>query len=116
MTAVTWAQLVAQLLPAPHTVQIEAYGGSGAHGDVYAAATPVTPCFVDQKRCVVRVQTTDAAGHEQVSSTIVYAPPGTTAPPGSRVTYNGRTSKVLAAAVRVDAGVGLPEHVELNLE
>lgn len=111
-----WGTFTAQVLPEPHTVTIEAYQGSGAFGDTYAAGAQVTPCFVDQKRRLVRVQTTDAAGHEQVSSTTVYAPPATIAPPGSRVTYNGRTSRVLATAVRDDAGVGLPAHVEINLE
>lgn len=110
-----WAEFIAQVLPEPHTVQIEPYEGSGAYGDVYGDPADVTPCFVDQKRRLVRVQTTDAAGHEQVSSTTVYAPP-TTAPPGSRVTWNGRTSKVLASAVRDVAGLGLPSHVELSLE
>lgn len=111
-----WAGFVAQVLPEPHTVAVEAYQGSGAYGDVWAASANVTPCFVDQKRRLVRVQTQDASGHEQVSSTTVYAPPGTVAPPGSRVAWNGRTTRVLAAADRDDAGIGLPEHVELNLE
>lgn len=111
-----WQQFVTQVLPEPHVVTIEAYEGSGAYGDIYGAATDVEPCFVDEIRRLVRVQTQDAAGHEQVSSTTVFAPPGTTAPPGSRVTWNGRTSRVLAVSVRADAGLGLPAHVELSLE
>lgn len=112
----TWEDFVAQVLPAPHTVTVEAYEGSGAYGDVYALPVDVGPCFVDDRRQLVRVQTTDAAGHEAVSSTTVYCPPGTVAPPGSRATWNGRTSRVLAVSVRDDAGLGLPAHVELSLE
>lgn len=116
VSGMDWATFVAQVLPEPHVVTIEAYEGSGAYGDVYGAATDVEPCFVDQTRRLVRVQTQDAAGAEQVSSTTVYCPPGTVAPPGSRVTHAGRTSRVLAASVRDDAGLGLPAHVELSLE
>lgn len=116
MSGVDWAAFVAQVLPSPHTVTVEPYEGSGAYGDVFGAATDVSPCFVDQRRQLVRVQTTDASGHERISETTVYAPPGTVAPPGSRVTWDGRTSRVLAAADRRDAGLDLPAHVELSLE
>lgn len=111
-----WASFVAQAIPEPHTVQVEPYEGSGAFGDVFGAAVDVTPCFVDEIRRLVRVQTQDAAGQEKVSSTTVFAPPDTVAPPGSRATWNGRTSRVLAVSVRDDAGLGLPAHVELSLE
>lgn len=111
-----WASFIALHIPAPATVTVEAYEGSGAYGDVYAAAADVTPCVVEQTRRMVRVQTQDAAGAEQVSSTTVYCPPGTTCPPGSRVTWNGRTSRVLARSDISAHGLPLPEHVELNLE
>lgn len=111
-----WATFVAQVLPSPHTVSVEPYEGSGAFGDVFGAAVDITPCFVDETRKLVRVQTQDAAGTERVSSTTVFAPPDTTAPPGSRATWRGRTTRVLATAVRDDAGIGLPEHLELSLE
>jgi ribulose bisphosphate carboxylase small subunit len=112
-----WAEFVEQLLPEPHTISVEPYEGSGAYGDTYGTAVEVTPCFVDHKRRLVRVQTQDAAGHEAVSSTTVFAPPGTVAPAGSRITLvDGTTSRVLVAADRDPAGADLPAHVELNLE
>lgn len=65
-------------------VTIEALTGSGGMGDVYAA--PVTvQALVDESTRLVRGP--DAA--EVVSSATVYAPAGTVAPPGSRVTLPG---------------------------
>lgn len=112
----TWAEFVALLIPTPATVSVQAYEGSGAYGPVYAAAADVTPCVVEQTRRLVRVQTADADGAEQVSSTTVYAPPGTTCPPGSLVTWSGRTSVVLAREDLDDHGLNLPSHAELSLE
>jgi hypothetical protein len=113
----TWEEFVALHIPSPATISVEAYEGSGAYGDVYAAPVDVTPCVVEDTRRLVRVQTQDAAGAEQVSSTTVYAPLEATVPPGSRVTVpSGRVARVLAAA-RVEAhGLPLPEYLELSLE
>lgn len=111
-----WAEFIAEHVPAPRTIIVEAYEGSGAYGDVYAAPTPVTPCVVEDTRRLVRVQTQDTAGVEQVSSTTVYAPPAAVAPAGSRVTIGTRTSRVLAASYMDAHGHPLPEHWELSLE
>lgn len=111
-----WADFIAAHIPEPATISVEAYQGSGAYGPIYAAPADVTPCVVEQTRRLVRVQTQDAAGQEQVSSTTVYAPPGTVCPPGSRVTWNGRTSRVLARSDISAHGLPLPEHAELNLD
>lgn len=112
-----WAEFVRRHIPTPASVVVEPYQGSGAYGDVYGAPTAVTPCVVEDTRRLVRVQTQDAAGHEAVSSTTVYAPPETTAPPGSRVTLpSGRTARVLAASHLDAHGHPLPEHLELALE
>jgi hypothetical protein len=113
----TWTEFVALCIPAPATISVEAYQGTGAYGDVYAAPVAVTPCVVEDTRRLVRVQTQDAAGAEQVSSTTVYAPLDAVAPPGSRVTLpSTRVARVLAAS-RVEAhGLPLPEHLELSLE
>jgi hypothetical protein len=112
----TWEEFCATLIPTPATVSVEAYQGSGAYGDVYASPVDVTPCVVEQTRRLVRVQTQDAAGAEQTSSTTVYAPPGTVCPPGSRVTWAGRVSRVLAREDLAAHGLPLPEHAELSLE
>jgi hypothetical protein len=112
-----WAEFVAQHIPTPVSVQVEAYEGSGAYGDIFATAATVTPCVVEDIRCLVRVQTQDAAGAERVSSTTVFCPPGTTAPPGSRVTVPGRPPARVLAVARLDAhGLPLPSHLELSLE
>lgn len=111
-----WAQLMAEF-PAPATVKVEALAGASGRGDVYAPPVDVGPCIVEHERRRVRVQTSDAAGKVVISSTTVYAPPGTVAPPDSRVTLpNGATSKVLVAIEQTAAGLPLPEHVELALE
>ncbi|XVU25807.1 hypothetical protein ACQPZJ_01745 [Actinoplanes sp. CA-054009] len=112
-----WAEFIAAYVPEPRTVQVQALTGSGGYGDVYAAPVDVGPCVVDDTARVVTVQTQDAAGTNQVSSTQVYAPPDTVAPAGSLVTLpGGRTARVLASS-RLDAhGHPLPEHVELDLE
>jgi hypothetical protein len=113
----TWDEFCAQYVPAPATVTVEAYEGSGGFGDVYADPVDVTPCVIEDTRRLVRVQTQDAAGAEQVSSTTVYAPAAPAAPPGSRVTLpSGRVARVLAVSAITAAGWDLPEHVELNLE
>lgn len=113
----TWEEFVAECIPEPAAVVVEAYQGSGAYGDVYATSVDVTPCVVEDTRRLVRVQTQDAAGAEAVSSTTVYAPPDTVAPPGSRVILpSGRVARVLAVARLDDHGIGLPSHVEIALE
>lgn len=111
-----WDEFIS-MLPEPHTIIVEAYAGSGAYGDTWSAPVTVDRCFVDAKRKRVRIQTQDAAGAEVVSSTQVYCPPGTVAPPSSRITLpNGTTSRVLDAAQLDDAGLDLPAHVALSLE
>ena len=112
-----WDAFIAATLSVPHTVSVRAYVGAGARGDVHATAVEVPGCFVDHKRRRVRVATGDAAGAEVISSTTVYAPPGTTAAPGSLVTLpSGDVAKVLVQTVHDAAGLPLPEHVELALE
>ncbi|WKU08010.1 hypothetical protein [Micromonospora sp. HUAS LYJ1] len=114
----TWEEFCELFIPAPRTVQMQAYEGSGAYGDEYAAPVDVGPCVVDDTTRRVVVQTQDAEGAEAASSTTVFAPMGTVAPPGSLVTlpWTGRTAKVLAVSVMEDHGLDLPEHVELSLE
>ncbi|RGC68424.1 hypothetical protein C5N14_13640 [Micromonospora sp. MW-13] len=112
----TWEDFVRLHIPAPATVTVEPLTGTGAYGPVYGPPNPVSPCVVEDSRRLVRVQTQDAAGHEAVSSTTVWAPLATVCPAGSRVTAAGRTARVLAVS-RVEAhGLPLPEHLEISLE
>lgn len=113
-----WAEFCELHIPEPKTIRVEALTGSGGYGDVYADPVDVAPCVVDDTTRRIVVQTQDAEGAEGVSSTTVFAPMGTVAPPGSLVTlpWTGRTSKVLAVSVMEDHGLSLPEHVELSLE
>ena len=78
-----WSDFVARHIPTPATVTVEAYQGSGAYGPIYADPAAVAPCVVEDTNRLVRVQTLDAAGAEQVSSTTVYAPLTATVPAGS---------------------------------
>lgn len=104
-------------LPEPHTISVEPYAGEGAYGKVYGTAVAVTPCLVVHKRRRVRVATGDTAGAEVLSSTTVYAPPGTVAPPESKVTLtSGAVAKVLAATDWDGAGLDVTDLVELLLE
>lgn len=111
-----WAAFIAEHIPAPATVTVEALVGSGGYGDTYAAPVQVSPCVVEDVRRMVRVQTADAAGREQLSSTTVWAPPATVCPAGSKVTVNGRTARVLAMSKLSAHGHDLPEHLEISLE
>jgi len=114
---VTWDEFCELHIPTPAAIVVEAYAGSGGLGTLYAAPVTVTPCVIEDTRRLVRVQTQDAAGAEQLSSTTVWAPLATTAPPDSRVTLpDGRVTRVLAASRVTAAGHDLPEHLELNLE
>ena len=114
----TWEEFCELHIPEPRTVQVRALTGSGAYGDEYADPVDVAPCVVDDTTRRVVAQTQDAEGGEAVSSTTVFAPYATVAPPGSLVTlpWTGRTAKVLAVSVMEDHGLDLPEHVELSLE
>lgn len=112
-----WDDFLAADIPEPHTISVEAYEGSEAYGDVYAAAVDVEGCVIEHTRRQVQVQTQDAAGGVVVSNTTVYAPPETVAPVDSRITLpSGAVTKVLAASFMDAHGHPLPEHWELNLE
>lgn len=106
----TW---LAQVLPEPHTVSVEAYTGSGPYGDAYAAPVAVT-CFADAKRRLIRAPD----GSQVVSESTVYAPLDTVCPPRSRVTLpDGQVTLVIAAHRRDAAGlVDAPEHLEIVCE
>lgn len=112
-----WAEFVAENLPDPKTIVVEALSGSGGYGDLFAAPVTVEDCYLDHTRRWVRVQTGDAAGAQKLSSTTVLAPPDTVAPEGSRVTLPSGTVTTVITSSFLDAhGHDLPEHVEISLE
>lgn len=93
-----------------HTAVIEPYEGSGGLGDVYGDPVTVRG-FADDKRRLVR----DATGEQVVSETTFYCRLDTVAPPGSRVTVNGRTVHVIQALRRDGGGLPTPDHLEVVL-
>ncbi len=111
-----WTEFIT-MIPAPAAVTVEAYTGAGAHGRTYAAAATVDGCVIEHKRQRVTTQTQDIPGAVVIASTTVRCPPGTVAPPLSRVTLpDGSVTTVLAAVAWDDHGLGLPSHVELLCE
>ncbi|NUT31531.1 MAG: hypothetical protein HOV79_00500 [Hamadaea sp.] len=111
-----WAEFVAQHIPTPATVTVEPVTGGGSRGVTYGPPTPVTPCYVEVANRRVKVQTQDAAGQIQVSSTTVWMPPDAVCPVGSYVTVGGRRVRVLSVD-RLDAhGHPIPSHLEVHLE
>ncbi|KMM44862.1 hypothetical protein CWIS_13590 [Cellulomonas sp. A375-1] len=94
-----------------HTVTVESLTGSGGEGDVFAAPATV-PCFVEDKRQLVR----GPDGREVIAETTVYAPAGTTSlTPGSRVTLPSRSATVITSAALDGGALGLPAHVVATL-
>ncbi|MFB8241998.1 hypothetical protein ACFC58_36235 [Kitasatospora purpeofusca] len=94
-----------------HRVSIEPYEGDGAYGPVYGTPGTVR-AFVDAKVREVRSPT----GEQVVSSSTAYCPPGTAAPPGSRVTLpDGRQTHVIAVYERDGGGLPTPDHTEIQL-
>lgn len=108
-----------------HTASVEPYEGSGAYGDVYAAAVADVPCYFEQVRRLVR----DPNGDEAVSEATVYLDPAGTpfvhadgtpgtvpeVPAGSRVTVNGYASTVITVSVLDDGGLTGLAHQEIAL-
>lgn len=93
-----------------HTISVEPYAGTGAHGPVFGTAVPVE-CRVEEKVQLVRSDT----GEEVVSSSIVYCDLATVIPAESRVTVNGRVTSVLNAASFDTAGQSRLEHKQVFL-
>lgn len=95
-----------------HTVTVRTVTGTGGMGTTYAAPAPV-PCFVEEKRRLVRAPD----GAQVVSEATVYAPAGTTAlSPGSLVALpSGRTATVITSSVLDGGDLDLPDHVAAAL-
>lgn len=94
-----------------HTMIVEPYLGTGAHGPLYGPPVTVR-CFVEDKRRLLR----GPNGSEVISETTAYCTLGTVAPAESRVQVNGRTTTVLAAMRRDGGGLPTPDHLEVMLQ
>lgn len=96
-----------------HTVTVENYLGDTSKGPRYAAPRTVR-CLVDEQTRGVRTP----AGEQVTSTSTVYAgPEEKTVPAFSRVTLpSGRTTKVIQTKNRDAAGLGTPNHTEIQLE
>ncbi|MFF4118965.1 hypothetical protein ACFY0P_36730 [Streptomyces sp. NPDC001714] len=95
-----------------HRITVEAYLGTSAYGARYAAGEEVRALVTGT---VKRVR--DATGAEVVSTAQVYAAPGLTAPPGSRITLpDGRTTTVISLTEHTAPGLGAPESTEVMCE
>lgn len=104
-----------------HRVTIERLDGETAEGDVYDAPAADVAAYVEQRtRLVVdRRSTSETAGQEITSTTLVVVLPGDDAAPGSYVTVFPGTNRHRRTQV-IDSAYfnyrGTPNHVELFLE
>lgn len=95
-----------------HTLTVQTLTGTGAMGDVYAAAVDVPGWFEDKRRLV-----RDKNGQEVVSSSTfscdnAHLPKFT---PDSKVTIDGRTAFVIGVANYTSGALDLPDHLEIDL-
>jgi len=84
-----------------NTVSVETYTGDGAFGPAYAAAVNVT-CGINMTHRLVQT----ANGEERVSIMVILARSEDAGyfAPESKVTYNGRVSKVLETSLKTFKG------------
>lgn len=94
-----------------HTVVIEPYLGQGGNGASYGPAVTVR-CFRDD----ARRQVLNDRGEQVISEGVCYCPPGTTAPPMSRLSGlpNGKVTYVISSKLRDGGGLPTPDHVEVT--
>jgi hypothetical protein len=95
-----------------HTVSVQTYQGTGAQGDVFAAAV-VVPGWLEDKRRIVR----DKDGQEVVSSSqfscdVTHLAKFT---PDSKVALPNRTAFVIGVASYTSSALELPDHLEIDL-
>lgn len=97
-----------------HSVTVKPKLGEGSYGPVFGDPLSVM-CFVDENQRLVR----DSEGSEVVSTTSIYTDNShvESFKVGSEVTLpTGDTTSVLAANNRTSGPLGLPDHLEVNLE
>lgn len=96
-----------------HQVTVEPLTGTGAYGDRFGA--PFTlQCFAAGSRRMVRTKD----GTETLSTLTLIAAPGESdrVPAGSKVTWRGDVTRVLASTEHDDGGLGGPQHTEVVCE
>lgn len=96
-----------------HEVTVDTWQGVGAYGDVYAPTSGPVPCYLDEKRQLVR----DEHGTETTSEAAVFVSlqDGEAFTPGSRVHLDGRDAYVISRARRDGDALDLPSHTEVAL-
>lgn len=93
------------------TITIEPYAGTtGAGGPAFGAAVTLK-AHVEPRRRLIHM----SGGKEARTDMFALCPPGTNAPPESRLTYNGATYRVLGV-FDVPAPGGGVHHVEIGFE
>lgn len=94
-----------------HTVTVEPLTGRSSTGKLYGASFPLK-CMAQGARRQVR----NSLGDEVLSTLTLYAAPGqaATVPAGSRITWAGVPTEVIAAADRDSGGLAADaEHTEV---
>lgn len=92
------------------TVTIEAYGGeTGTSGPKYAAPVSVKAHVEPRRQLVIKRES-----REIRAEMLLIVAPGTVVPPESRVTYGGRTYRVVNTAEMPSPGGGV-HHLEVAL-
>lgn len=99
-----------------HTTDVQRFAGSGSEGDTWDAVAEGVPCFISDKRRLVRAGT----GEQVVSETTVLYPKTTAdIPVDSLITlpalFGGRTSTVLAVSRHDGGGLPTPDHLEVAI-
>jgi hypothetical protein len=99
-----------------HTTDVQRFTGAGPDGDTWDATDTALPCFISDKRRLVRAST----GEQVVSETTVLYPKSTPdIPIDSLVTlpalFGGRTSNVLSVSRHDGGGLPTPDHLEVAL-
>lgn len=96
-----------------HTVTVRPYAGRTSSGDLFGDEFPL-PCMAQGQRKMVRT----VEGNETLATLTLYAAPGQadTVPTGSEVTWQGRTTTVLASTNQDGGNLGTPDHTEVVCE
>lgn len=94
-----------------HEVTLESVSGVTSAGDSLSAPRTVK-CFQEDNVRLVR----NAVGEEVVSSMTFYTKTNEVIGGSDRVTYNGKTGRVLSVLAHTDGGLGAWEHLEVVCE